>query len=132
MNAACAPSELSLRDARRLRAVRWRWALRTAACRVTQRHRTALTALGSVGVCGFVAAVSCMQAGLCDAHVYLAGVSGSLSALAASLLLFELGDPHELARLRARARIGSHGRAQRERCDPQAACSVWPRTPLRP
>jgi len=97
------PRELSLRDARQLREASRRFQLRALACRIAQRNRAALTALGALGVCGFVAALGCLRAGLIGSASYVVAVSGSLSALVASLSVALLGDPRELERRRARA-----------------------------
>lgn len=96
------PRELRLRDARRLRQTLPRHTLRTLACRITQRYGKAFTALGVLGMCGFVGALVCFRAGLCSSVTYVIAALSSLLALVVSLTVAILGDPYELARRRAR------------------------------
>lgn len=94
--------ELQLRDARRLRKALPRHALRTVACRITQRYGKAFSALGMAGIAGFVGALVYFRAGLCSSVTYALVALASLSALIVSLTIAILGDPYELARRRAR------------------------------
>jgi hypothetical protein len=85
-------------------------ALRTLACRVTERHQHPLNLLGVAGVIGFVVSRVCLCCGLCDTRAYLLVASVSLVVLFGSLGITLLGDRYELSRLLAR----SQGRELRD------------------